>query len=108
MTTDPSSHPIPASPVRIELRVVNSRFIGSAAPAATVEAAKAFIVATRTEMPDAASSVLAYVLFPGKTTLAGLRYVGERAGTAGRPVLSVVRGSGLGDIFESHVQHCGQ
>lgn len=108
MTTDPSSRPIPAGPTRIELHVVNSRFIGSAAPAATVEAAKAFIVATRTEMPDATHHVYAYVIGHGSTTIEGMSDDGEPAGTAGRPVLSVVRGSGLGDVVVVVTRYFGR
>lgn len=98
MTADSPPRLIPAGPARVELRVVNSRFIGSAAPAATVEDAKAFIAAVRAEMPDATHHVYAYVIGHGSTTIEGMSDDGEPSGTAGRPVLSVVRGSGLGDI----------
>lgn len=98
MTADSPPRLIPAAPTRVELRVVNSRFIGSAAPAATVEDAKAFIAAGRAGMPDATHHVYAYVIGHGSTMIEGMSDDGEPAGTAGRPVLSVVRGSGLGDI----------
>lgn len=98
MTADSPPRLIPAGPARVELRVVNSRFIGSAAPAATVEDAKAFIAAVRAEMPDATHHVYAYIIGHGSTTIEGMSDDGEPAGTAGRPVLSVVRGSGLGDV----------
>jgi putative IMPACT (imprinted ancient) family translation regulator len=39
----PESYPIPDGTARIELRVVNSRFIGSASYTPTVDEAKAFI-----------------------------------------------------------------
>ncbi|MGB9750941.1 MAG: YigZ family protein [Roseiflexus castenholzii] len=98
MTADSSVCLIPAGSARVELRVVNSRFIGSAAPAATVENAKAFIAAVRAEMPDATHHVYAYVIGHGSSTIKGMSDDGEPAGTAGRPVLSVVQGSGLGDV----------
>jgi uncharacterized YigZ family protein len=89
---------IPGGPARAELRVVNSRFIASAAPAATVEVARAWIAAIRAEMPDASHHVYAYVIGHGATTTLGMSDDGEPSGTAGRPVLAVLRGSGLGDV----------
>ncbi len=98
MTADNLRRLIPANTARVELRVVNSRFIGSAGPAATVEQAKAFIAAVRAEMPDATHHVYAYIIGHGARTIEGMSDDGEPAGAAGRPVLSVVRGSGLGDV----------
>jgi uncharacterized YigZ family protein len=94
-----SKHPlIPASSARVELRFVNSRFIGSAGPATSVDEAKAFIAATRAAMPDASHHVYAYVIGHGASTTEGMSDDGEPSGTAGRPTLAVVRGSGLGDV----------
>jgi uncharacterized YigZ family protein len=89
---------IPAARARAEIRVANSRFIADAAPAATVEAAKAFIVAIRAEMPDATHHVYAYVVGHGATTTLGMSDDGEPPGTAGRPAMAVLKGSGLGDV----------
>ena len=89
---------IPADHARVEIRVVNSRFIASAGPAATVEAARAFIAAVRAEMPDASHHVHAYIVGHGATTTLGMSDDGEPSGTAGRPVMAVLRGSGLGDV----------
>ncbi len=89
---------IPAAPARAEIRVVNSRFIASAALAATVEQARAYIAAIHAEMPDASHHVYAYVIGHGATTTLGMSDDGEPPGTAGRPTLAVLRGSGLGDV----------
>ncbi|HEU5090845.1 MAG TPA: YigZ family protein [Roseiflexaceae bacterium] len=89
---------IPAGPARTEIRVVNSRFIATIAPAATVDEAKARIAEVRAEMPDASHHVYAYVIGHGATTTLGMSDDGEPSGTAGRPVLAIVRGSGLGDV----------
>ena len=89
---------IPSGSARIELRVVNSRFIGSAGPAHSVEQAKAFITAIRAEMPDASHHVYAYIIGHGATTTLGMSDDGEPSGTAGRPALAILRGSGLGDV----------
>jgi uncharacterized YigZ family protein len=88
---------VPAGPARTEIRVLNSRFIASLAPAASVEAARAFIASVRAEMPDASHHVHAYVIGHGATTTLGTTDDGEPPGTAGRPTLAVLRGSGLGD-----------
>lgn len=89
---------IPAAGARAEIRVSNSRFIGSIAPAADVPDARSFIAALRAEMPDATHHVYAYVIGHGATTTLGMSDDGEPAGTAGRPTLAVLRGSGLGDV----------
>lgn len=89
---------VPAERARVELRVSNSRFIASAAPTASVEAARAFIAEVRAEMPDATHHVYAYVIGHGATTTQGMSDDGEPSGTAGRPTLAVLRGSGLGDV----------
>ncbi len=89
---------IPAERSRAEIRAANSRFIASAAPTATVEAARAFIGHIQAEMPDATHHVYAYIVGHGATTTLGMSDDGEPSGTAGRPVMAVLRGSGLGDV----------
>lgn len=89
---------IPAERVRTEIRVVNSRFIATAGPATSVEEARAFIAGIRAEMPDATHHVYAYVIGHGATTTLGMSDDGEPSGTAGRPALAVLRGSGFGDV----------
>ena len=89
---------VPAGPARAEIRASNSRFIASVAPSETVEAARAAIAGIRAEMPDASHHVYAYVIGHGATTTLGMSDDGEPSGTAGRPALAVLRGSGLGDI----------
>src|SRR6266540_7302813 len=89
---------VPAARARADIRVVNSRFIATAAPAATVEAARAFIAEIRAEMPDASHHVYAYIVGHGATTTLSMTDDGEPPGTAGRPVMAVLKGSGLGDV----------
>ncbi len=52
-------YPIPAAVHRVEQVVVNSRFIATAGPAATVAEAQAFIAGIRAEFPDATHNVYA-------------------------------------------------
>lgn len=94
----PKRYPIPAAPARAEIRVVNSRFIGSATHTPTIEDARAFIATIRAEFPDARHHTYAYLVGHGASVTAGMSDDGEPPGTAGRPMLAVVRGSNLGDI----------
>jgi uncharacterized YigZ family protein len=89
---------IPAAETRVELIVVNSRFIATIAPVFTVDEARAFVGRVRAEFADASHNVPAYVIGHGATTMAHCHDDGEPAGTAGRPMLAVLQGSGLGDV----------
>jgi len=92
------AHFIPSGCARAEIRVSNSRFLATAGPSASVAEARAFVAALRAEMPDASHHVYAYIIGHGATTTLGMSDDGEPSGTAGRPVMSVLRGSGLGDV----------
>ena len=92
------AHVVPAGPVHCEIRVSNSRFITHLAPASDVASARAFIASIRQQMPDANHHVYAYVIGHGGTTTLGMSDDGEPSGTAGRPALAVLKGSGLGDV----------
>ncbi len=91
-------YPIPAQETRVEVRVSNSRFIATAAPAFTIEEARAFISRIKDEFSDASHNVPAYAIGYGPSVTAHCNDDGEPSGTAGRPVLAVLQGSGLGDI----------
>ena len=89
---------IPAEETRIEIRVVNSRFIATVAPAFSVEEAKTFIQRIKGEFADASHNVPAFIIGHGPSTIAHCTDDGEPSGTAGRPALAVLRGSELGDV----------
>ncbi len=91
-------YPIPARQSREEIRVANSRFIATAAPAFSVDEAKAFIKGVKEEFKDASHNVPAFVIGHAPSTTAHCNDDGEPSGTAGRPMLAVLQGSGLGDI----------
>jgi uncharacterized YigZ family protein len=93
-----SRYPIPARAARAEIVVVNSRFIASAGPAFTVEQAREFITRVKTEFPDATHHVPVYLVGHGASVTAHCSDAGEPSGTAGRPALAVLQGSGLGDV----------
>lgn len=90
--------PIPAQETRTEIMVKNSQFIATAAPVFTIDEAKAFIKRIKAEFSDASHNVPAFLVGHGASTTAHSSDDGEPSGTAGRPVLTVLQGSGLGDI----------
>ncbi len=92
------SYRIPAAPARAEIKIRNSRFITSAAPAFSVEEARAFISQIKAEFGDATHNVPAFIIGAGDSTISHCHDDGEPSGTAGRPALSVLTGSGYGDI----------
>jgi uncharacterized YigZ family protein len=91
-------YPIPAETTRIEIRIVNSRFIATIGGAQTVEAAKAFIDQVREEFYDATHNVYAFRIGYGGSITEGMSDDSEPPGTAGRPALAVLRGADLGDV----------
>jgi uncharacterized YigZ family protein len=93
-----SGYPVPVGDAEVELRFKNSRFIGSAAPAASVAEAKEFIQSVRARFPDASHHCYAYAAGFGATVTHGMSDDGEPSGTAGRPMLAVVQGAGIGDV----------
>jgi uncharacterized YigZ family protein len=88
---------VPAEETRVELLVVNSTFIATMAPAFSVEEARAFIERIASEFSDASHNVPAFVIGHGASVVAHCHDDGEPSGTAGRPALAVLQGSGLGD-----------
>jgi uncharacterized YigZ family protein len=93
-----SSYPVPLHEIRRDLTISNSRFISSLTPSFSVEEAKAFIQRIKAEFPDASHHVPAYLIGYGDSVIAHCSDAGEPSGTAGRPTLAVLQGSGLGDV----------
>ena len=91
-------YPIPAGEARSEIEVKKSRFIATAVPTFTVEEAKAFIARIKAEFSDASHNVPAFLIGFGNSVTAHCNDDGEPSGTAGRPILAVLQGSGLGDV----------
>jgi uncharacterized YigZ family protein len=89
---------IPAEEIKSEFQVSNSKFISTASPAFSVEEAKLFIDRIKSTYNDANHNVPIYIIGHPPSTIEHSNDDGEPSGTAGRPALSVLRGSGLGDI----------
>jgi uncharacterized YigZ family protein len=92
-------YPIPAATLRCEIEVKHSRFIATIEPTNTPEAALAFISRIKQEFPDATHNCWAYLIGPpGSTDRIGLSDDGEPHGVAGKPMLTTIQHSGIGDI----------
>jgi uncharacterized YigZ family protein len=89
---------VPLAEIRREHVVVNSKFIATLAPVFSIDEARAFMARIRKEFADATHNVPAYIIGGGNTVTEYFSDDGEPAGTSGRPALTVLRGSGLGDV----------
>jgi uncharacterized YigZ family protein len=90
---------VPAVRHRREQVVERSRFVATIDVAATPEAARAVVAEIGAEWRDATHHCFAFVCGPpGSEARIGLSDAGEPHGTAGRPMLDVLLGSGVGDV----------
>ncbi len=78
---------------------MNSRFITSIRRVDSVVAARAQLAAVRAELPDASHHVYAFRVGFGNSVTEGMSDDSEPRGTAGPPVLAVLRGTEIGDIL---------
>ncbi|MBE0671343.1 MAG: YigZ family protein [Anaerolineales bacterium] len=91
------SYLVPLTEIRREQTVVNSRFIATLAPAFSIDEARTFMKRIREEFSDASHNVPVYIIGGGNTVVEYFSDDGEPSGTSGKPALTVLRGSGLGD-----------
>ena len=95
-----------AGRVRVEQVITRSRFVATLAPVADEAAADAVIAAVRNEFHDARHHCVAMVLGPD-----GQRQRsnddGEPAGTAGAPMLAVLRGAEVTDVLAVVTRYFG-
>ena len=89
---------VPYESARAEITVVNSRFISSLSPVDSVEAARDWVNSIKREFSDATHNVAAFVIGGGNSLTEFCSDDGEPSGTSGRPLLAVVKGSGMGNI----------
>ena len=99
---------IPAKPYRTEETIKRSKFITTVAHAATEADAKDFIAVIRNEFPDATHNCWAYVAGPpGDSSRVGMSDDGEPHGTAGKPILTVLLHSDIGEIVAVVTRYFG-
>lgn len=84
---------------RTEQTIKRSRFIASVARTSSAEEAKDFVARIKEEFSDARHNCWAYVAgAAGATDQVGASDDGEPKGTAGRPMLTVLTHSGIGEL----------
>lgn len=91
-------YPIPAAEAQAEIEILKSRFIATLKPVFSVAEARTFIKTVRSRYSDASHNVPAFLIGYGSSVTAHCTDDGEPSGTAGRPMLAVLQGSGLGDV----------
>ncbi|HZK05444.1 MAG TPA: YigZ family protein [Actinomycetaceae bacterium] len=92
----PRHRPMRGSVTTREIEIRRSRFIATIAAADDEEAARAVIAEARATYPDARHHCSAFIVeVPGAQDIERSSDDGEPPGTAGRPMLEVLRGSGL-------------
>ncbi len=84
----------------IDLEVKRSHFLGRAARTPDEAAARAFVASVRSTYPDARHHCSAFIVpgGPGALPVERSSDDGEPSGTAGTPMLEVLRGSGLSEV----------
>jgi uncharacterized YigZ family protein len=93
-----SRYPIPSTRFRSEIEVERSRFITTVQEVTSAAEAQAFVATIKAEFPDANHNCWAYLIGPpGSSDQIGLSDDGEPHGVAGRPMLTTLQHSGLGD-----------
>ncbi len=94
-----SEYLYPAEPVFFQLEIKKSTFIVHIAHTPNIAEAKRFVGEIQAKYGDANHNCWAYVAGdPGSSQVLGFSDDGEPNGTAGKPMLNVLRGSGLGEI----------
>lgn len=90
---------VPASRHRVEQSIERSRFICTVQRIENAASAQAFVRELNAEFSDATHNCWAYVAGPpGSTNVVGMSDAGEPHGTAGRPMLTALLHSGVGEI----------
>lgn len=100
-----ASYPSPAGEARAEIREKGSRFLAVIGPAADEEQARARLAELERLYPDATHHCWAWRL--GSPPRERASDAGEPAGTAGVPILQVLRGAGLADVLAVVVRWFG-
>ena len=85
-------------PTLAEFTVKNSRFVAEAVPVSTPEEARAFWHAQKEKYDNGGHIVYAFIT-GSQGNVMGCSDDGEPSGTAGRPMLAVLKGSGLTNVI---------
>ena len=97
--SDIARYMVPAARHRVERTIQRSRFICTIQRVADAPSAQALLRELNAEFQDATHNCWAYVAGPpGSTNVIGMSDAGEPHGTAGRPMLTVLLHSDVGEI----------
>ncbi|TMO65896.1 YigZ family protein [Pseudoalteromonas aurantia] len=103
-----SEYYIPSETLKFHEEIKKSTFIVHIAHTPTLDDAKAFIKKINEDYPDARHNCWAHVAGqPGGSHVYGFSDDGEPNGTAGKPMLNVLTGSGLGEITAVTTRYFG-
>jgi uncharacterized YigZ family protein len=104
----PGSYFIPARSKWIEQEIKRSRFIATIGHVRGREQAQQFIIKAQEQWPGATHYCSAFVAGDPATTMdIGMSDGGEPQGTAGRPILNVLRHSGIGEVAAVVIRYFG-
>ncbi|MCL6268421.1 YigZ family protein [Sansalvadorimonas sp. 2012CJ34-2] len=103
-----NSYHIPSAQCETEETIKKSRFISLIAHTPGREAALSFIESVRQQHPDARHHCWAFIAgAPDDCQQWGFSDDGEPSGTAGKPILARLQGSGLGELTAVVVRYSG-
>jgi uncharacterized YigZ family protein len=103
-----TSYPIAENNVIEEIIVNRSRFICYLTPCSSIEASRAFVKSIQKIHPQASHHCYAYLSERADSSqYYGFSDDGEPSGTAGRPMLSVLQGNGVGEVCAVVVRYFG-
>lgn len=103
-----AAYAIPAAPLELTEEIKKSRFITLIAHTPTVAAAKEWVSEVKRVHPGARHHCWAFVAgAPQDSHVYGFSDDGEPFGTAGKPMLAQLMGSGLGEICAVVVRYYG-
>jgi uncharacterized YigZ family protein len=99
---------VPALPTQFEEEIKKSLFITYLARTPSIEAAKAFVEEIKTKHSDARHNCWGFVAGrPEDSMKWGFSDDGEPSGTAGKPILAQLSGSGVGEITAVVTRYSG-
>lgn len=99
---------IPLELIEFSEEIKKSRFITYLAPATDIDAAKQFIQCIKKQHPSARHHCWAFIAgIPNDSHVLGFSDDGEPSGTAGKPMLAQLMGSGIGEVVAVVVRYYG-
>jgi len=102
------SYPIPQKANNVQIEIKKSRFIAFVKHISSREEGMAWLSELKSEYKDARHHCWAYQLGnPSCSTNAGMGDDGEPSGTAGKPILNILRHKQVGDIMIIVVRYFG-